>query len=237
MRTKLTIMAIILVLGLAAVAVGILLVLTLGGWIGAGVAIGLAGLLLLVYRTVGRPWHARWGATGGEVARALPGDELLPDANVTTRAITIDARPEEVWPWLVQLGYGRGGWYSYDWIDNDGRPSASRIVPELQRLEPGDQILMAPGMGPRVRAVEPNRYLLTGDADGGIWCLALYPLGDGRTRLVSRWRVKWPITPATVFWVLVSDPGMFVMERRMLLGIKRRVERVAHAGRAAATAG
>jgi hypothetical protein len=227
MRTKLTIMAIILVLDLAAVAIGVLLVLTLGGWTGVGVAIGLAGLLLLAYRSVGRPWHARWGATDEEVARALPGDELLPDANVTTRAITIDARPEEVWPWLVQLGYGRGGWYSYDWIDNDGHPSASRVVPELQRLEPGDQILMAPGLGPRVRAVEPDRYLLAGDAGGGIWCLALYPLGGGRTRLVSRWRTRWPITLASIFWVLVSDPGSFVMERRMLLGIKRRVERAA----------
>jgi len=227
MRTRLTIMAIIFVLGLAAIAVEVLLILTLGGWIGAGVTIGLAGLLLLAYRSVVRPWHARWGATDEEVARALPGDELLPDANVTTRAVTIDARPEEVWPWLVQLGYGRAGWYSYDWIDNDGRPSASRIVPELQRLEPGDQILMAPGLGPRVRAVEPDRYLLAGDADGGIWCLALSPLGDGRTRLLSRWRIRWPITLASVFWVLVSDPGTFVMERRMLLGIKRRVERAA----------
>jgi hypothetical protein len=233
MRTRLTIMAIILALVLAAAAAGVLLVLALGGWIGAGAAVGLAGLLLLAYRSVGRPWHARWGATDEEVARALPGDQLLPDATVTTRAVTIEARPEEVWPWLVQLGYGRAGWYSYDWIDNDGRPSASRIVPELQRLEPGDQILMAPGLGPRVRAVEPNEYLLAGDADGGTWCLALYPFGDGRTRLVSRWRIRWPITLATVFWVLVSDPGTFVMERRMLLGIKARVERAA----AAASAG
>jgi hypothetical protein len=229
MRTKLTIVAIILVLDLAAVAVGVLLVLTLGGWTGVGVAIGLAGLLLLAYRSVGRPWHARWGATDEEVARALPGDELLPDANVTARAITIDAPPEQVWPWLVQLGYGRAGWYSYDWIDNDGHPSASGVVPELQRLEPGDRILMIPGMGPRVRAVEPNRYLLAGDAGGGIWCLALHPLGDGRSRLVSRWRTRWPITLANVFWVLVGDPGSFVMERRMLLGIKRRVERAAAA--------
>jgi hypothetical protein len=229
MRTKLTIMAIILVLDLAAVAVGVLLVLTLGGWTGVGVAIGLAGLLLLAYRSLGRPWHQRWGATDEEIARALPGDELLPDANVSTRAITIDARPEQVWPWLVQLGYGRAGWYSYDWIDNDGHPSASRVVPELQRLEPGDQILMIPGMGPRVRAVEPNRYLLAGDARGGIWCLALDPLNGGRTRLISRWRTRWPATLATVFWVLVSDPGNFVMERRMLLGIKARAERAAAA--------
>jgi hypothetical protein len=155
----------------------------------------------------------------------MPGDEFLPDANVTTRAVTIAARPEEIWPWPVQLGYGRAGWDSDDWIDDDGRPSASRILPELQRLEPGDQILMVPGMGPRVQAVDPNRYLLAGDAKGGICCLALYPLGDGRTRLVSRWRAKWPVTLATVFWIMVSDPGAFVMERRMLLGIKRRRSR------------
>jgi len=232
MRTKLTIMAIILALDLAAVAVGVVLLLTLGGWTGAGVTIGLAGLLLLAYRSAGRPWHSRWGATDEEVTRPMPGDELLEDASSRTRAITIDAPPEQVWPWLVQLGYGRAGWYSYDWIDNDGRPSASRVVPELQRLEPGDQILMVPGMGPRVLAVEPNRYLLAGDVEGGSWCLALYPLGDGRTRLVSRWRARWPVTLATVFWVLVSDPGAFVMERRMLLGIKRRAERAALTGSA-----
>lgn len=232
MRTKLTIMAIIILLGLAAVAVGLLLIMTLGGWTGAGVAVGLAGLLLVGYRLIGRPWHARWGATDEEVVRAMPGDELLPEANVSTRAITIDATAAEVWPWLVQVGYGRAGWYSHDWIDNDGRPSAHRIVPELQRLEPGDQILMVPGMGPRVRAVQPNRYLLAGDAEGGTWCLALYPLSHSRTRLVSRWRARWPITLATVFWVLVSDPGAFVMERRMLLGIRARAERAALAARA-----
>jgi hypothetical protein len=86
----------------------------------------------------------------------------------------------------VQLGYGRAGWYSYDWIDNDGNPSAERIVPELQSLEVGDQILMVPGMGPRVRALEENKHILSrGDADS--WCLALYPAA-GATRLVSRWR-------------------------------------------------
>jgi hypothetical protein len=72
-------------------------------------------------------------------------------------------------------------------------------------------------------ATEPNRYLVAGDREGGSWCLALRP-GDGGTRLVSRWRVRWPLTPATVFWVLVSDPGAFIMERRMLKGIKHRVE-------------
>jgi hypothetical protein len=78
----------------------------------------------------------------------MPGDDLIADAASSTRAITIAAPPQQVWPWLVQLGYGRAGWYSYDWIDNDGQPSAGHIIPELQQLQVGDQILMAPGHGP-----------------------------------------------------------------------------------------
>jgi hypothetical protein len=167
---------------------------------------------------------ARWGATDAEVDRAMPGDELLENAGSITRAITIGARPELIWPWLVQIGFGRAGWYSYDWIDNDGRPSANRIVPEFQDLRVGDRMLMAPEMGPTVRVVEPNRHLLcAGDLD--TWCLGLYPADDRRTRLVSRWRERWPRTPATIFWLLISEPGSFIMERKMLLGIKARAER------------
>ena len=85
--------------------------------------------------------------------------------------LTIDAAPTDVWPWLVQLGYDRAGWYSYDWIDNDGRPSADRVVPELQDLAVGDRIPMGPGMGPAVRALEPNRTWSpgTGRAGAGAW--------------------------------------------------------------------
>jgi hypothetical protein len=85
---------------------------------------------------------------------------------------------------------------------------------------------MLPGMGPRVRQVRPNRYVVAGDQQGGSWCLALYPTGRG-CRLVSRWRARWPLTPATAFWFLLSDPGAFIMERRMLKGIKARAEHVA----------
>ena len=153
----------------------------------------------------------------------MPGDELFPDANATTRGITIDAPPEAVWPWLVQIGYGRAGWYSYDWIDNDGRPSLDRIAPELQDLVVGSRILMTPDMGPVVRAVEPGRFVLSsGEADS--WCMALYPTGAG-TRLVSRWRAAWPRSMATLIWIAVSDPGSFIMERKMLMGIKLRAER------------
>jgi hypothetical protein len=225
MRSKLTIMTIVVVVVLAALAI----LFGFMAWFGVGPGlllwVGIAAVGLTVYRLVIQPWQHRWGATDEEVARPMPGDEVIPGAASTTRAISICARPEQVWPWLVQIGFGRAGWYSYDWIDNDGHPSANTILPEHQHLEVGDQILMVPGMGPRVRAIEPNRSLLCGDEEGGTWSLGLSPDGEGRMRLVSRWRVDWPFTPATVFWILLSDPGAFVMERRMLLGIRTRAER------------
>jgi hypothetical protein len=220
MRTRTTIMGLVLAAVVAGVGVIVLLAVLLG-WPGLAIGVAGAAVALVGYRLVVQPWQHRWGATDEEVGPAMPGDEVVPDAASTTRAITIAAAPERVWPWLVQLGYGRGGWYSYDWVDNDGRPSADRILPELQRLEVGDQILMLPGMGPRVRELRPSRYLLAGDRDGGSWCLALYPAGRG-SRLVSRWRVRWPLTPATAFWILLSDPGAFIMERKMLKGIQAR---------------
>jgi hypothetical protein len=166
MRTRLTIMAIVLAAASAAVAMLALLVVMLG-W--PGLAIGVAGAtaVLVVYRVLVQPWQHRCGATDKEVGRAMPGDDLPPVASSTTRAVSVAAPPEQVWPWLPQIGYGRAGWYSYDWIDNDGHPSADRIIPELQELAVGDQIPMLPGMGPRVREIQPNRYLVAGDDDGG----------------------------------------------------------------------
>jgi len=227
MRTKMTIMAIVLANVLASIAVLVGLMIALGPWGGLGVGLGSAAVAVTVYRVVLQPWHARWGATDEEIGRAMPGDAVLPEAASTTRAITIGASSEQIWPWLVQIGYGRAGWYSYDWIDNDWKPSADRILPKLQSLEVGDRILMVPGMGPEVKEIEEDRYILSsGEAD--TWCLALYP-SEGETRLVSRWRQNWPNSLATYFWIAISDPGAFIMERKMLKGIKRRVE--ASAGR------
>lgn len=212
----------LIVLGCMVVCLGALAGLIL--WLGAkrGIAVGVgAGLLLIgAYLAVIGPWQRRWGATDQEVQRAMPGDALLrADAPTTTRGITIDASPEEVFRWLLQIGYGRGGWYSYDWIDNDGKPSLDRIDPDLQRLSVGDRIEMLPGMGPIVREIEPNRHVLSaGETDS--WCLLVVPLEDGGARLISRWRQDWPKTVGTKVWIALADPGAFLMEQKMLRRIR-----------------
>jgi hypothetical protein len=200
-----------------------------------------AGTALGAYLLVARPWYLRWGATNDEVARALPGDDLAAGSPVgSTRAITIEAAPEDVWPWLVQIGYGRGGFYSYDWLENafvallrgtPGYHSVDVILPEHQRLATGDFIPAAPrdvlgGRGPeplgwKVLAVEPNRALVL----DGWGAFVLEPLGERTTRLIvrSRGAGAWGRVAHYLFW----EPAHFVMERRMLLGIKERAERLA----------
>jgi hypothetical protein len=116
--------------------------------------------LIATYLAVLRPMRRSWGVDPDEALRALPGDDLVPDAPlVETRGITIQATPAAVWPWLVQMGYGRGGWYSYDQMDNDAA-SADRILPEFQALSVGDVIPTWPGGGFRVAAMDPGRSLV-----------------------------------------------------------------------------
>lgn len=225
MRTKQRIG--VIVLGCAVGSVGVLGALI--GWLGLEpgilVGLGIAALVVGLYLTVVGPWQRHWGATDEEIRRVLPGDELLrPGAPSTTRAITIDAAPEGVFPWLLQIGYGRGGWYSYDWIDNDGRRSVDRIDPDLQQLAVGDRIAMMPGVGPVVRELEPDHHIVSaGEAD--TWCLLVEPTADGRTRLLSRWRQDWPKSVATVVSIALADPGAFIMERKMLLTLRHLAER------------
>ena len=232
MRTKVTIASIVLASVFSCLAIAYLLVASLR-WVGVVLVVSGVVAVLVVYRSVVRPWHARWGATDDEVAAPMPGDDLVPGAASTTRSIAIDAAPDLVWPWLVQLGYGRAGWYSYDWIDNDGKPSAVVPLPQFQHLAVGDTIPMLPGFGPTVIEVEPPRWILSGDRESGTWCLALHETTEG-SRLVSRWRQAWKATnPLVWFWIAISDPGAFIMERKMLKGIKQRVERWAASGEVA----
>ena len=223
MRTKFVILGIVLTCN--AIAIGIVVAATLWmGWV--GLAGSVAGVLVLVtmYVRFVRPWHSHWGATAEEISRPMPGDDIITGAASTTRAISIDMPPAQVWPWLVQIGYGRAGWYSYDWIDNDGRRSSTRIVPELQDLRPGDRIDMMPGWGPKVVEVSDNSYFVAGDGEGGTWCLALFPDGNG-CRLLSRWRQNWKRNNLrSWFFITFADPGAFIMEQKMLRGIKRRAE-------------
>jgi hypothetical protein len=225
MRTKQTIGLIII--GCILLNFGVLtgLVASLGVAVGIGVGILIAVTTVAGYIAIVGPWQRRWGATDEEVARELPGDELLrEDAPSTTRAITIEATPEAVFQWLVQIGFRRGGWYSYDWIDNDGKPSVDRIVPALQRLRVGDRIEMFPGFGPVVREIVPNQYIASsGETD--TWCLLVEPVARRRTRLISRWRQDWPKSVGTYVWTLLADPGAFVMEQKMLRTIRDLAER------------
>lgn len=179
-----------------------------------------------------------WGATAEEVSGKLPGDELLPEADiVSTRAVTIDAPPDAVWPWLVQMGSGRGGVYTYDWIENLfglQMHSAREILPQFQDLKVGDELPLGPGRPVmQVMTCDPERTLTVRFADGNwVWIFALVA-EDGRTRLISRNRIAAPgaALPARVFTMLVMQPGSLVMERKMLLGIKQRAEDLAREGR------
>ena len=179
-----------------------------------------------------RRWMNRWGATPSDLARVMAGDSLLPDWTYSgTTAVTINATPEHIWPWLVQIGYQRGGLYSYDWLDRFfgylDRPSATRILPEFQHLAVGDAIPLGRGPSWPVAIVEPNRALVLDMRNLGgldwVWQFGLYPVDKSRTRLVSRSRVR-----ARVAWARLLthgiEPAGFLMTRRMLLGLKERAE-------------
>ena len=197
-----------------------------------------AGALLSA--PLSRRWYNRWGATKAECHAVLPGDEIVAAPRLSyTRAVTIDAPVAAVWPWLLQIGQGRGGFYSYDGLENlvgCDIHSATRILSEHQRLAVGDQILFGPAEKgfPRqvVVAILPERALVmcglnpkTGEVDrNATWVLALNETADGRTRLLVRGRNAYTPTRANhSIWHLI-EPITFVMERQMLREIKARVE-------------
>ncbi|MGI9006947.1 MAG: hypothetical protein ACR2FU_12270 [Streptosporangiaceae bacterium] len=193
-----------------------------------------AGALVAAYPLLMRSRCLTWGATPDEARQRLPGDELLPGAQmITTRAIGIDAPAEAVWPWLIQMGSGRAGAYSYDWIENLfglDMHSASVILPQFQDLKLGDELPMGRGRpAMRVVRLDPGHVFALQVAGGNwVWIFALLPL-DGGTRLLSRNRISLPSAsaPARAAWSLLMEPGSLIMERKMLLGIKERAERLA----------
>jgi hypothetical protein len=207
----------------------------------------------VVYGVWVRPRLVRWGATDEEVAGPYPGADLVPDAERgATMAVTIEAPPDQVWPWLVQLGGDRGGWYSWDRLDNGGRPSAQEIHPEWQDLALGDSVKYWTRGGPvdawEVAALEPNRFLglrrLT-DLRGrnldpkrprpaayveGLWGFLLNEVPGGRTRLLiggyQAMRPRW-LARLVFYWLYV--PVTWIMQARMLAVLKRNIERAADA--------
>jgi hypothetical protein len=179
-----------------------------------------------------RRWMSRWGTTPSDVARVMAGDGLLVDPTYSgTMAVIVNAPPEHIWPWLVQMGYQRGGLYSYDWLDRLfgylDRPSATRILPEFQHLAVGDEIPLGRGPSWPVAVVEPNRALVLDMRNMGgfdwVWQFGLDAIDEKRTRLVSRSRVRTQTAWARLFTYAI-EPAGFLMTRRMLLGLKQRAE-------------
>lgn len=198
-------------------------------FVGILCVLAVIAIALLVVLT---PWMDRWGATESEIAASYTGDDLVPAPRVFyNRAITIHATPEEIYPWLVQLGAERGGMYSYSWFETNILQceliNADRIHEEWQDLKVGDQVKMCPGKsGPppyEVALLEPDRAVVLGHYENGkwvdVWQFILVPQTDGTTRLVLRSRD----TKTGFIWDAVR-PGEFIMSRGMLLGIRERAE-------------
>lgn len=199
----------------------------------------LFALLIGIYWVVIRPGQLQWGATQAEIASQIPGDAVVPNPTFkATRAITINGTAEEIWPWLVQMGYGRAGFYGYDLFENLGSPrgiqSADHIIPELQQLAAGDPFPIFPGSTMLVETIEPNRSLVLVGSEGYpdmVIAWTLVPVNntpgaaDNQTRLIIRVQFihHWH-TPALIGPILFTEFLDHLAVRRILLGVKGRVE-------------
>ena len=181
------------------------------------------------------PWMDRWGATDQEIQATFPGDELVPKpASFVNRAVTIRAKPEQIYPWIVQLGAGKGGYYSYTWLEtyllNCPLVNADRIHAEWQGLRVGDEVRMCPqqsGPPPYTAALlVPNRAVVLGHQENGkwvdLWQFVILPQADGSSRLILRTRTM----AVGGFWDVIH-PGIFVMEHGLLLGVRDRAKALA----------
>ena len=199
-----------------------------------GILTGLAVTAILIIAAL-MPWMDRWGATKSEITASFSGDELVPSPRVVyNRAVTVNAAPEEVYPWLAQMGAERGGMYTYSWFETNVLRceliNADRIHEEWQGLKVGDKVKMCPGdWGPpayEVALLEPDRALVIGHQENGkwsdVWQFILVPQTDDTTRLIARGRDL----KSGGIWDVIR-PGQFIMERGMLLGIKERAEMLA----------
>lgn len=176
----------------------------------------------VAYEAKGKQWMRSWGSTKDEMDRSYLGDEHVPEPGVEiTQAITIEAPVADVWPWLAQLGQDRGGFYSYEWLENLAgcrMTNADQIHLDWQKREIGEEVVLHPLNGLRVTVFEPGRAL--GLEGWGLFLLE--PIDDERTRFIARGRI--PKGAATLFYEGLFELPHFIMQRRMLLGIKTRAE-------------
>lgn len=217
------------------------------GW-AAGVVLTLAGLALL-YAYVIRPWHMTWGATAAEVTQPLPGDDLVPRPKAkATHGVTLRATAAEVWPWVAQIGQGRGGFYSYDWLENlfgCDIHNVDRVIPELQGIKPGDGVKLHPN-APALSAVTvdpPRALVICGGRDlqpdapddpsflqlhrlkAYSWAFVLADRPDGTCRFLARVHADWRPGLVNFFrYRLFLEPAHSIMQRKMNLGLKACVE-------------
>lgn len=199
-------------------------------WLLVAAAIVLAGSL--AYFRLFRPWQLSWGATADEVSRPLPGDDVVPDPTFdASRAITIAARPDQIWPWLLQVGVKRAGWYSYDRLDNFGRRSAREIIPAFQHVAVGDVLGMSPDglQGIHILALDLPRSIVWGTLPDTTWLWFLEPRADGTTRLITRIRKRYRwLSPSIAFSMLIEFADIWMI-RKMLLNLRQRAEALARA--------
>ncbi len=199
---------------------------------------GLIGFTAVTYLLFARPRQLRWGASAEERELSLPGDDLISRPDLTaTRAITVRASASQVWPWIAQLGQGRGGFYSYDFVENlvgCDIHSADRIVPDWQDIKIGDEIRLAPTVALEVAVVQPGRSLvLRGGVPAGkapapydfTWAWVLREGPDGTSRLLVRERYGYTRRWAR-FLVEPVEALSFVMSQKMLRGIRDRAEQL-----------
>jgi hypothetical protein len=210
----------------------------------------------VLYFAAIRPRLLGWGASRQERRQPLPGDDLVAARWQTTRGITISAPADQVWPWLVQMGYGRGGWYSYEWLerligagDFAGGGSARRVLPELQQLALGDTVALSPAGGLTVEVLDPARALVlhyrmnlltaapARDGDRAVldwtWAFALTPVNEASCRLLARVRADYRPPWLRLLMPFLLEPVHFIMERKMLRTIERQARRATEGASAA----
>jgi hypothetical protein len=188
-------------------------------------------LTYLLYYFVARPYQLTLGATTDEIQHPMPGDELVSAPHFrATRSITIQGTPEEIWPWLLQMGHNRAGYYAYDILENigseQGLRSAEEIIPDFQNFQQGDEVPISAVVSLVFYAIEPNQHMVwTGKDKNEAFAWVLYPLDDDQTRLVSRIQWRYHLTdPGSVVMAIFVDTGDHIAVRKVLQGIKGRVE-------------